>query len=222
MAAQMNTSWRKDTSRIVSPPLACPILFLTAQTLPAAVPQNLLRACAALFPSALAPTLPSVLRVMQEAMRCSVIPRSKSPSAGSRMRHAHRDIADRLRLAVAEVQATASGACLRRIGAQQRPVPDVATAERASKMDAIDCGVGAIACLRKITAQRTHAQHAATSGDDVAVAVEFGAGLEDFHAGAEVRIQPRNHVAFLRRAGIAFRGDHDAERRSRIPFRFGA
>src|SRR6185437_1874078 len=148
----MNTTWRKDTCRIVSPPLACPILFLTAQALPAvrgasSAAKSAPQLCSA-FPQCRAPTLPSALLIMQEAMHCFVTIAADRPWP-DRAR-------DRPRCSTPR---------------QQRVMPDVATTERAVEMDAIDCGVGAIARLRQIIAQCAHAQHAATGGDDIAVAV---------------------------------------------------
>src|SRR5690242_15601400 len=105
---------------------------------------------------------------------------------------------------------------------RQGAMPDVATMEGAIEIDMPGGAVGAIACLRQVVAQRAHAQHATTSRERTAVAIEFRAGVEDFHVGAEVGIQPRDRVTGFRFAGITPRRDHDAERWPGVPFRLGA
>ncbi len=99
----------------------------------------------------------------------------------------------------------------------QRLVADVFPAPGTAKADAFHCAVGGQLGGRNAGTQRRDAQHAATIGDDLAVA-KGRAGVEDFDVGEFFGfVQAADRVASLILAGIAFAGHHDAHRRARVP-----
>src|ERR1035441_10345357 len=94
---------------------------------------------------------------------------------------------------------------------------DIAAAEAARPLDAIDRGIGALLGFAHIPASRAHIKHTPAIGED-AVAVGLGAGVKNFDAlDLARRVEPSDQSAALIISRIAFRRHHYGEGCVRIP-----
>src|ERR1700761_9567371 len=94
---------------------------------------------------------------------------------------------------------------------------DVAAAQTAGPVDLVHRAVGTLARPGEIAAERGDAEDAAGIGQQ-AVAIAFGAGMEDLDLGlAGGGVEPADFAAALRVVGIAVGGHHHAKRRLVMP-----
>src|SRR5690348_13359244 len=98
--------------------------------------------------------------------------------------------------------------------ARQRPVPDVAPEKRALEADLPRGGIGTVAGLREVVAERAGGEHATAGGDHVAACIELRPGMEHLdvaiaHHG--LGVEARNDIAGPDLARIAAGRDHDTQ-----------